>query len=244
VGTTVPLDELDPPDALEAIDKPDVRGLMEPLASRSRWSGVSSMLLVVETRGELAGEIGVAGVSNSLARQDELADSMLRLASEPMLLARLSSGGVNSPPPPISEREVWLEGGCSVNVGALYIGDVTSWGDSLAVPAMFEEEFVRCSMVGFVGMLVEELLRLIPDERVEDWRLVSEGTSVELDVRTSPPLEGGLGRGATTWAKSPPSIFLSSSSVLHDPDSNLSPLPRKELEGATIMAPIPVGGTI
>lgn len=36
VGTTVPLDELDPPDAQEASDKPEARGLIETLDNRSR----------------------------------------------------------------------------------------------------------------------------------------------------------------------------------------------------------------
>ena len=101
-------------------------------------------------------------------------------------------------PPRMSGKEARsLEGGCSVNVGALLMGDVMSWGDCRAVSVMLEEELGRCSTIGLVAMVVEELLRLIPDERLEDWRLVCIGASLVSDVCTSPPPpEGGSGRTA------------------------------------------------
>lgn len=150
----------------------------------------------------------------------------------------LSSGAVKSPLM-CSEKDVRRLEGCNTNVGTVLTGDVTSWGDCRAVTVTLDDELVRCSIRGFVAILVEELVRLIPDGRF-DWELFWAGISLELDVRTSPvALGGGLPRVVVLLpicAKSPPSTPLSSS-LLHEPASNLNPLPlRTEPAGGTIMA--------
>lgn len=275
LGTTVVLDELDPLDVLDASESPDARGLRELFvnsSSRCRREGSSIDGFCTLS----AGEGGVAGDSSSFARQNDPVDSGLWLTRDVEGL-ELAMSVLRLRTPTMSVRDERRLDGCRTTVGISLTGEVMSCGVGLTVPAMLDEELVRCSMPGRLDILDEEPVRRMPpgdvrlvcagmlleldvltrldDEDCLD-RLVCAGIFVELDVLTKPEVVGfactgdsGVGavagaEGAMICARSPPSIFCSSS-ALHDPDSNRRPLELlREAEGAMMMEPRPFGGAM